>query len=416
MADRSPTSAFKPCVASRDAASTLSVVVLGYIIRGPIGGMAWHHLNYVLALRQLGHDVLFLEDSDDYPSCYNPSTGEVTCDPTYGLNFAKTSFDRLGLGECWAYYDAHQKQWHGPASVNAIERCATADLLLNVSGVNPIRPWLEAVPIRAFIDTDPSFTQIRHLTNGVARQRAQMHNRFFTFAESIHQPDCLIPDDGFSWMPTRQPIAIDAWPQAGDRSRGAFTTVMQWDSYPPLEFDGKRYGMKSDSFELIRQLPKLVGEKLEIALGGVNAPRESLRDIGWSVVDPLAVTHDPWTYQEYVRQSCGELSIAKHGYVASRSGWFSERTACYLAAGRPAVVQDTGFSKHIPCGNGLIAFRDLQSAKAGITNVTMNYARHCREARDLAETYFGSNKVLADLLDSAFSGDSAKSVSSDHGT
>jgi hypothetical protein len=274
---------------------------------------------------------------------------------------------------------------------------------LNVSGVNPIRPWFEKVPVRILIDTDPAFTQIRHRTDTDARQRAQMHNMFFSFAESIHQPDCLVPDDGFPWKPTRQPIAIDAWPQASGRPHDAFTTVMQWDSYPTLEFAGTSYGMKSTSFELIRELPKLVDEKLEIALGGEKAPRESLKEIGWNVVDPLAATHDPWTYQDYVQKSFGELSIAKHGYVASRSGWFSERTACYLAAGRPAVVQDTGLSQHIPCGLGLIAFCDRQSAIEGIANVTMNYSSHCRAARELAEAHFDSGKVLDELLESAFS-------------
>ena len=403
MSHRLSISTFKPRVASRDAATKLRVVVLGYIVRGPIGGMAWHHLHYVLGLKKLGHDVLFLEDSDDYPSCYNPTKHEVSSDPHYGLSFAKAVFDRLGLSECWAYHDAHQGQWHGPASARAMQYCSDAELLLNVSGVNPIRPWYERIPVRIMIDTDPAFTQIRHRTDAHARARAQMHNGFFTFAESVHQSDCCVPEDGFPWRPTRQPVAIGVWPHAAGQPRNVFTTVMQWDSYPPLEIAGVRYGMKSTSFELIRELPKLVDEQLEIALGGANAPRDSLKEIGWKLVNPLAVTHDPWTYQDYVQKSFGELSVAKHGYVASRSGWFSERTACYLAAGRPAVVQDTGFSQHIPCGLGLIAFCDRQSAIEGIENATMNYKSHCRAARELAETYFDSSKVLDELLESAFS-------------
>ena len=395
---------------ARGLTGRLQIVVMGYIVRGPIGGMAWHHLNYVLGLKQLGHDVLFLEDSDDYPSCYDPSTHQVGYDPTYGLSFAAKAFERLGLGACWAYHDTHQNAWHGPAGEGAVKACENADLLLNVSGVNPIRDWQQSIPIRAFVDTDPAFTQIRHLNDLRARGRAEQHNRFFTFAESIGLPQCEVPHDGFPWQPTRQPVALDAWPAAnGPPSRG-FTTVMQWDSYPRLEFGGRRFGMKSESFELIRDLPAHSAVPLEIALGGDKAPREELRQSGWHIAEPLAVTRDPWTYQEYLQTSLGELSVAKNGYVVSRSGWFSERTACYLTAGRPAVVQDTGFSQHLPCGDGLWAFHNLESALDGLTNVTIGYAKQCQAARELAAEYFDSNKVLSKLLDSAFSTDEASGV------
>jgi hypothetical protein len=169
--------------------------------------------------------------------------------------------------------------------------------------------------------------------------------------------------------------------------------------------------MKSESFELIRGLPAHSAVPLEIALGGDKAPREELRQSGWHIADPLAVTRDPWSYQEYLQNSLGELSVAKNGYVVSRSGWFSERTACYLTAGRPAVVQDTGFSQHLPCGNGLWAFHNLESALDGLSNVTIGYDQQCRAARELAAEYFDSDKVLTKLLDCAFSTDDASGVS-----
>ena len=386
----------------RDAASRLRIVVLGYIVRGPIGGMAWHHLNYVLGLHRLGHDVLFLEDSDDYASCYDPSTHQMGTDPSYGLRFASQTFGKLDLDDKWGYYDGHTQRWLGPAADRAIAFCESADLLLDVSGVNPTRPWYENISTRVLIDTDPVFTQIRHLTSAAARQRAQQHNAFFTFGEHIGSGQSAAPDDGFAWKPTRQPVVLDAWPVTEPPSGGAYTTVMQWDSYPQLDFHGERFGMKSESFQMVQDLPRQSPAPLEIALGGGTSPRKTLEERGWRLVDPLAVTRNPWTYQEYLQQSRGEFSVAKHGYVAGRSGWFSERTACYLACGRPAVVQDTGFSSIIPCGLGVWAFDNQESALEGIRQIESNYRANCRAARELAIEYFDSRKVLTALLEAVY--------------
>jgi hypothetical protein len=359
----------------------LRIVVLGYLVRGPIGGMAWHHLHYVLGLKALGHDVLFLEDSDDYPSCYDPSRHVVDESPQYGLRFAADAFRRLGISESWTYYDAHTNVWHGPAAGAAIAFCESADLVLNVSGVNPL------------------FTQIRHLTDADRRRPAANHNRHFTFGESIGQRDCTVPSDGFDWKPTRQPIALEAWPPSQGPADGRFTTVMQWDSYPEVDYGGVTFGMKSQAFGTFLDLPRQVGERLEIALGGHEAPRDELQAHGWRLVDPLQVTRDPWTYQDYIAASKAEFGIAKHGYVSSRCGWFSERSACYLAAGRPVVVQDTGSSNHLPTGRGLLTFSNLESAAAAVEEVAARYDEHCQAAREICEAHFNSRVVLTLLLE-----------------
>lgn len=384
------------------AAGRLRIVVLGYIVRGPIGGMAWHHLQYVLGLKQLGHEVLFLEESDDYPSCYDPSNHSIGSDPTYGLGFAKRAFDQLGLRDCWAYFDAHKTGWNGPARDKALSFCNDAEVLLNVSGVNRIRSWQRKIPVRVLIDTDPIFTQIRHLKDAEARARAARHNAFFSFSQLIHPPDSAIPNDGFDWHPTRQPVVLDAWPFSKGPTDRPFTTVMQWESYPAIEWNGRRFGMKGDSFSVLDGLPDRVQSPLELALGGESAPRRELARLGWKIVDPLAVARDITSYQEYLRMSRGELSVAKHGYVAAQCGWFSERTACYLATGRPAVVQDTGFSRHLPCGAGLWSFNDAAGAADAIENIDANYDAECRSARELAVAYFDSRKVLISLLERAF--------------
>jgi hypothetical protein len=381
--------------------SRLRILVLGYLVRGPIGGLAWHHLQYVLGLARLGHEVYFLEESEDYESCYHPATGQMNTDPAYGLRFAARVFGRLELADQWAYHDAHTRQWMGPCAHRMPGLCESAELLLNLSGVNPLRPWMLGVPVRALIDTDPVFTQIAHLTEPLRRARAQQHTVFFSFAENFGRPDCSVPEDGLAWQPTRQPVVLDAWPVTPGPAGGRFTTVMQWDSYPAREWNGVRYGMKSESFKAFFDLPARTGARFELVLGSPRAPRTALRENGWVLRGPHARAGDPWVYQRYLQRSKAEFSAAKNGYVVSRSGWFSERSTGYLASGRPVVVQETGFSRWLPAGLGLVPFSSPAEAVAGIESVDGHYAEHCRAARAIAEEYFDAGKVLSRLLDRA---------------
>lgn len=380
----------------------LRIIVLGYIVRGPMGGMAWHHLQYVLGLRALGHDVYFVEDSDDTPwCCYDPLRNVTDANPAYGLQFAASTFEKVGLGERWAYHDAHTSTWFGDCSDRIVEICKSADLVLNVSCANPLRDWLKDIPTRALIDTDPVFNQIRNLTDADRKERASQHNSFFSFGENFGLKECSIPDDGFHWQPTRQPIVLDAWNVTPAPSQGKFTTVMQWDSYAAREYDGVLYGMKSDSFEPFINLPEKVGPVFELALGSLSAPRTLLREKGWLLRDPFEVTRDPWIYQSYLQQSKAEFSVAKQGYVVSRSGWFSERSAAYLASGRPVLVQETGFSDWLITDGGVIPFSTFEEARAGVEEINARYEFHRRVARRAAEEYFDAQKILSKLIENA---------------
>lgn len=385
----------------RNAAGRLRVVVLGYVVGFPLGGMTWHSLQYALGLAELGHDVWLVEDSHDYETNYVPTTGEVGTDPTYGLDYARRVLDRVGLGERWAYHHAHTATWHGPRAGDAAAICADADVVLNVAGIHPLRPWLAEVPVRVFIDADPVFTQVRHLTDPAARAHAEAHTHFASFGERIGRPDCRVPDDGLPWRPTRQPVVLDAWPvPPAAPPDAAFTTVMQWDSYPPVTHDGRRFGMKSDAFAPYADLPARTGARLELALG--RAGQDTVADLtsrGWDLRDPQAATWDPWVYQRFLAGSAGEWSVAKHGYVVSRCGWFSERSTSYLASGRPVVVQDTGFSQLLPCGDGLVAFTTPDEAAAGLEDVRRRPRVHARAARELVGEHFAARAVLARLLD-----------------
>lgn len=379
----------------------LRIVVLGYIVRGPLGGLAWHHLQYAAGLARLGHDTWFVEDSEDYPACYDPERDVTDVDPTYGLRFAEHAFASVGLGERWAYFDAHRKGWLGPAASTVRHACRTADLVLNLSGVNPLRPWVENVAVRVFVDTDPGFTQARHIQSDEARARAAAHTAFFTFAENVGG-SATLPDDGFPWRPTRQPVVLDLWPETPPPTAGAFTTVMVWESYPAIEVGGRRLGSKADSFEPYLDLPSRVEAPLEVGLGGPPTARQRLAQSGWKVIDSRVPTRTLQTYQAYVRASFGEFGIAKHGYVVTHSGWFSERSANYLATGRPVVIQDTGFSDVWPLGEGIVPFTTQAEAAAGIADVVDRYRRHRRAARELAEVLFDSSRVLGRLLEETF--------------
>jgi len=377
----------------------LRIIVLGYIVRCPIGGMAWHYLQYVLGLARLGYDIYFFEDSEDYPCCYDPTRHVTDTDPTYGLQFTARTFEQVGLGDCWAYYDAHTSRWFGPCADRILDVCKTADLLLNLSGANPLRPWLMEIPARAFVDTDPAFEQIRQITVPERRNRALQHTAFLSFGENISLGRSTIPKDGLPWQATRQPIVLDVWPVMPGPTQGSFTTVMQWDSYPAREYNGRHYGMKSDSFEPYMDLPQRTGSILELAVGSPSAPCDLLRSKGWVVRDPLVPTRDPWTYQHYIQQSKAEFSVAKHGYVITCSGWFSERSAAYLASGRPVLVQETGFSDWLETGSGVIPFNSVEEALAGIEEINSRYEDHCLAARAIAEEYFDARKVLPQLVE-----------------
>lgn len=384
-------------------ASRLRIVVVGYLVRGPLGGIAWHYLQYAIWLARLGHDVYFIEDSDDYPACYDPVRNVVDVDPAYGLRFTADAFTRAGLGDRWAYYDAHRGQWLGPAADQIVGVCQTADLLIDVSLVNTLRPWVLEIPVRVAIDTDPAFTQIRHLTDASARARAAQHTVFFSFGENIATKQAAIPDDGFPWQPTRQPVVLDMWPVTAGPVEGRFTSVMLWNSYDAEDYGGQRYGLKSESFEPYLTLPSRTGVQFELALGGRKFPKAQLEDHGWRIVDPRAPTRDPWSYQHYIHQSKAEFSVAKHGYVVARSGWFSERSAVYLASARPVVVQDTGFSTWLRADGGVLPFTTPDEARDAIETVNARYTFHCQQARLVAESFFDAGRVLTDLLERAMS-------------
>jgi len=385
--------------------SPLRIVVMGSLIREPTGGNAWANVGYAHGLAELGHDVFYIEDSDDYPTCYDPENSAATTDPTYGLHFAANAFARFGLGDRWAYYDAHVNEWKGTRAHDAHTFCKSADLVLSYSGMwgNPLRDWLENVPRRAIIDGDPGFTQVRNLVDPSFRKRYEAYTAFFSVGANIGKSGCAIPLDGFAWEVTRPPVSLAAWPYFPGPWNGRYTTVMQWETFPGLmQYRGLRLANKSESFKQFSKLPLRLGPIFDIAVRSRwTSPHTTLRQGGWGVADIDSISRDPWNYQAFIQRSKAEFGIAKAGYVETRSGWFSERSAAYLASGRPVLHQDTGFSDWLPCGKGIFAFRSPEDVIEAVSQVDADYEAHCRAARELAAEYFSTERVLPPLIEAA---------------
>jgi hypothetical protein len=384
------------------APSRLRIVVSGLIGQYPLGGVTWDYIQYVIGLHRMGHDVYYLEDTGQWP--YSPAEGGVSAGHEYTVAYLDSVMRRFDLADRWMYRFPWGPRWFGLDDRRRGEVLDTADLLINVSGTLRAPEEYRSRGRLVYIDTDPVFTQLK-LARGHAefRKMVDAHDVQFSFGELIASGRAVaVPDTGHRWIPTRQPVVLEEW-NAGDRThRDAFTTIMNWTSYKPIEYEGRMFGQKDMEMERFMGLPGRVGQPLELAIApGKNrrTPHARLAKNGWHLVDPNVVCPDVATYRDYVRSSAAEWSVAKHGYVVGRSGWFSCRTACYLAAGRPAVVQDTGFSDLLPTGEGLLAFETIDQAADAITRVASQPERHARAARQLADAFFDARTVLGSLLD-----------------
>jgi hypothetical protein len=374
------------------------IIVTGLIAQYPLGGVTWDYFQYVLGLKQLGYDVYYFEDTGQWP--YNPVEKGTGQSCAYNVNYIAELMKRFGLENCWAYKFPWESEWFGMSAARRSETVSSSDLLINVSGslANPER--YREIPRMIYIDTDPVFTQIK-LRKGLVEfdRQIRVHDVHFSFGESVADS---FPDTDFEWKATRQPIVLSEW-EPKPVAHGAYTTVMNWTSYKPLEYQGRSYAQKDVEFSRFIDLPDLVSNvSLEIAVNAgktKRTPRELLVHKGWKLVDPEEVCPDLDSYRSYIEGSKAEWSVAKNGYVEGQAGWFSCRSACYLAAGKPVIVQDTGFENLFPVGKGLLSFTDIDGAVSAIEEVEGNYSEHSIVAREIAEQYFDSKKVLADLIE-----------------
>lgn len=372
---------------------SLTIVCSGSLLRMPLGGMTWHHLQYVVGLRRMGHRVVYVEHFGWPRSCYDPTIDRMTSDAGYGLAYVRPLLERFGISE-WCYL-AEDGQVHGMPRNDLLDALRQSDLQLNLSGSN----WFDELALcrrRVLIDTDPVFTQIgAHGLSGAMER----HQVLFTYALNVGGEGCTMPTAGHRWLTTRQPVVMGLWPVTPADAGAAFTTVMSWSAYGPRAHEGRTYGQKDVQFRAVIDLPRASGMRLEVAVGAPPQVRAELAAAGWAVREATAVSLDPWQYQQYLQRSRGEFSVAKHAYVTTRSGWFSDRACGYLASARPAVIEDTGIGRHVPTGDGLLTFSDLPGAIEAMSRIEADYAHHCRAARKIAETHFAAERVLGELLE-----------------
>ncbi len=380
-----------------------AVVIAGALAQKPHqGGHTWVFLQYLLGFRQLGYDVTFI-DRLEPGMCVDAAGAACGVDDSVNLRYFRDVLGRFELlDHATLLYDGGRRAIGMPRE-SLIQRVRQSDVLINFMGYLDDAELLAAAPMRVFFDFDPGFGQMWQALG--LRQMFVGHDQYVTVGENIGRANsgCTIPTCGIEWIETKQPIMLEHWPVADGAAENApFTSIGAWRGpYDPIDYDGRRYGLRVHEFRKFLDLPRRTGQPFEVALD-IHATESrdlnALAEHGWRLTRPSEVAADPWAYRRFIASSQGEFGVAKNMYVDSRSGWLSDRTICYLASGRPAIVQDTGLTGLLPLGRGLLSYSTLDEATAAVEEVVADYPRHCRAARAVVEECFDSDKVLSRLL------------------
>lgn len=378
--------------------SALTIFLSGMLAGVPHqGGATWAVLQYLLGLRQLGHDVYFVEPVE--AAALAPAAGRLQ--PSTSARYFQAVTAEFGLEERSALLLTGTRETVGLSHGTLQEAARHADLLINISGMLSDEALLAHFPVRLYLDLDPAFNQLWSAVEQID-VGLEGHTHFATVGLALGRPGCNAPTLGRQWMPTLQPVVLAHWPVTERIVYDGLTTVANWRGYGSIEHDGAFYGQKAHSLRPLFALPARSEERFMPALA---IHPDEVRDLaaleanGWQLLDPQEVAASPGAYRSFIQGSKAELGIAKSGYVVSRCGWFSDRSACYLASGRPVIAQETGFSYYLPAGRGLFAFETAEDVLAAVDRLRSDYERHARAAREIAETYFDSDRVLARLLE-----------------
>jgi hypothetical protein len=379
------------------------IVLASYLVRYPIGGQFWHVGHYLIGLRALGHDVWFYEDTDYYDLAYEPIRNELGYNYEYGVQAVGEFLATIGFSDRWLFVENKSGKEHGPGAGRADQLMREADLFVNLAGINPISPERRNGRPSIYIDIDPAFTQLKIDAGDEALKRMlNEHTWHFTYGENIGTSRSPVPTCDFDWHPTRQPVVLDVWATPDTPPGGSYTTVGTWNSVGrEVTYRGERlHWNKRREWLQYLNLPALTGASFEIAMDVWKTPEdyERLTRDGWKIVEPLTVSRDPDHYRDYLKSSRGEFTVAKDMNVRLRSGWFSDRAACYLAAGRPVITQDTGFGDVLPLGLGLHAFKTIAEAAEAVQMIERDYDRASAHASEVAREYFAAERVLGSML------------------
>ena len=382
------------------------VVVLHFAGQMPLAGIAWQAMHYVLGLERLGYEAWYVEDHGANP--YDPRENSVVMSCGYAVGFVREMMERHGLGHRWAYWDAIRDEYHGLSRERVRALYGEADALINLCGATRLRDEHMACPVRIMVDTDPVYEQIKYAkADAAAREYLDAHTHFFTYGENLGAPDCPVPLSGVPWQPTRPPVIPDLWrppPDSGEassRSSACYSTIATWENKGKnIEFAGESFvWSKHVNFLKFLDVPRRSGRCFTMAMLPPTLEVETeMTGCGWRLTDPRPVSADMASYADFISGSRGEFTVAKDIYVRPNSGWFSDRSVCYLAAGRPVVTMRTGFGKFHPAGRGLFEFSTMDEVLGALDAIDSDYAGHSRAAREIAAEHFGAEAVIGALM------------------
>ena len=376
------------------------LLVLGITGQYPMAGVAWQAINYLIGFQDLGWDVYYVEDSGAPP--YDPRVGGVsgTCD--YAVQYIADVMQKVGLSDRWVYLDMMRNETHGLSAARLQELYRDATAIVNVCGATAPRAEHKQGARLIYVETDPVYEQFR-IANGVSSSLdfLRAHDVLFTYGENLGAPDCPVPLGGFDWKRTRPPVAMRCWEARTDPNARFFTSIASWSNRgKDITYDGVTYQWsKHINFLRFLDLPRHTPQPFRMAMLPPDAAVEAqVRAAGWDLVDPAPTSADIAAYRDFIYDSRGEFTVAKDIYVRPRSGWFSDRSVCYLAAGKPVVTQDSAFNKFVPSGQGLFAYNSMDEAVDALAQINADYVRHGHAARRVCEEHFGSAPVLGRFL------------------
>jgi len=377
------------------------VIVSGILFWYPLAGVTYQFLHYLLGLRRLGYDAYYVEDSGRY--VYDPGLDDFTPEADRNVQAVAPILEAHGFAGKWAFRGAYEGGKCFGLSEGALrDLYREADALLNVTGAQELREEHLRCPRLIYVESDPFLSQVR-AAQGDAKTIAALagHDTHFSFGELIGQPECDVPvtTRGITWRPTRQPVALELW-RDGGAPGNRYTTITTWHNEgKDIVYRGDTYHWTKDrEFEKILDLPGRARASFELAVDGGGGVRERLVAHGWGQREAREVSGDVSRYRHYIHQSRGELTVARDQYCRPRTGWFSDRSACYLAAGRPVVTQESGFSQVLPTGRGLFAWQTMDDILAAVDAIETDHAAHCRAAQEIAAEYFAAEKVVGRLM------------------
>ena len=376
-------------------------VVVGFAGKLPLAGMALANIHTMTGLVDLGYHVHYVERQNGPKNCYDPDTREMTDDPTPALSYLQSVLPRYGWTERDYSFIDLQGRCHGSGWGRLRDALTQADFVLDMGDAT----WFDELGLcsrRGFIDVDPMFTQVQLLSDGGRKAETTSHfDTAFSHGVRIGKPDCSIPLAGRHWIPARTAIVTRFWQADMRGADRPITTLMNWTSGREITHEDQTYGYKNREFERVMRLPSLTDWTCVVAMGGGAAPRDRLREFGWQIVNPLEASRTIDAYHAFIAGSAADFGVAKHAYVASKSGWFSDRSTCYMASGRPVLHQDTGIGDWLPTGEGVLLFGTLAEAIERLRELRLDYQRHSRAARAIAEEYFEASTVLKNMLHDA---------------